>query len=156
MTPPERDWCATTFVVWRSRVLLHRHPKLAMWLPCGGHVDPGELPDDAAVREVREEAGVAIALLGEHAVSTAEPRQLVRPRGIQLEPIRPGHEHIDLIYFGRPLEPYGGELAGEGLDHAIGWFGPDELAELDLTSEVAAWCALALAEVAGVRVDPQR
>jgi ADP-ribose pyrophosphatase YjhB (NUDIX family) len=33
-------------------VLLVYHRKLAMWLPPGGHVEPNELPDDAAVREV--------------------------------------------------------------------------------------------------------
>ena len=141
----ERDWCATTFVVWRDRVLLHRHPKLGMWLPCGGHVDPNELPDDAAVREVREEAGIDIELVGKPGIDVAEPRQLLRPRGIQLEPIRPGHEHIDLIYFGRPREPYDGRLAGHAAtDDSFGWYGADELAALDLSDEVRAWSAAAL------------
>jgi len=40
---PTRDWAVAVFVVWRDRVLLHRHPKLGLWLPCGGHVEPGEL-----------------------------------------------------------------------------------------------------------------
>jgi 8-oxo-dGTP pyrophosphatase MutT (NUDIX family) len=33
-----------------------------MWLPPGGHIDPHELPHDAAVREVHEETGLAVAL----------------------------------------------------------------------------------------------
>jgi 8-oxo-dGTP pyrophosphatase MutT (NUDIX family) len=45
-------------VVDGERVLLLFHAKLAMWLPPGGHVDPDELPDEAAVREVLEETGV--------------------------------------------------------------------------------------------------
>src|SRR5690606_18869145 len=62
---PTRDWAVSAFVVWRGRVLLHRHRKLGLWLPPGGHVEPGELPDEAAVREVLEETGVAVELGGE-------------------------------------------------------------------------------------------
>lgn len=145
--PPERDWCATAFVVWRERVLLHRHAKLDAWLPCGGHVEPGELPDDAAVREVLEESGVAVELIGEHALSVPEPRQLVRPRGVQLEGIMPGHEHVDLIYLARPREPYAGGIPRQVEDPSLGWYGREDLAGMQLSDEIRAWCELALREV---------
>lgn len=141
-----RDFAATVFVVWRGSLLLHRHRKLGLWLPPGGHVDPDEIPDDAAVREVLEETGVAIELVGETALDIAEPRQLIRPRGVQLERIAPDHDHIDLIYYGIPIEPYEGDLLDA--DATLGWYGPDRIAELPLTDEVAAWCRLALAEMA--------
>lgn len=141
-----RDLTATVFVVWRAQVLLHRHRTLGLWLPCGGHVEAHELPDDAAVREVREEAGIEVELVGERALAVEPPRQLLRPRGVQLESIRPGHEHIDLIYWGRPLEPYGGAL-GNG-EAGLGWYDADALARLELSDEVRAWTALALAELA--------
>jgi ADP-ribose pyrophosphatase YjhB (NUDIX family) len=140
-----RDFTATTFVVWRGAVLLHRHPKLGMWLPCGGHIEPGELPDDAAIREVREESGVEIALEGPAAIEVEVPRQLATPRGIRLETIRPGHEHIDLIYFGRPREPYAGELAERD---AFGWYRPEALAALGASDEVRRWSELAVADLA--------
>lgn len=141
-----RDLAATVFVAWKGRLLLHRHRTLGLWLPCGGHVEPDEVPDDAAVREVLEEAGVRVELVGERALAGVDgPRQLVRPRGVQLETIRPGHEHVDLIYLGRPVEPYDGALAGAEAE--LGWYGPDELATLDLTPEVRAWTALVLAEL---------
>jgi len=94
-----RDFTATAFVVWQGKVLLHQHKKLGMWLPCGGHIDPNELPDEAVKRESVEESGVEIELIGEQTLDVADPVQLVRPRGIQLEFIHDGHEHIDLIYF---------------------------------------------------------
>lgn len=140
-----RDFAATVFVAWRGRLLMHRHRKLGLWLPCGGHIEPHELPDDAAVREVLEESGVRVELVGERALRVAAPRQLVRPRGVQVEAIAPGHEHIDLIYLGRPLEPYDGGLSGS--QPGLGWYDAPGLEALDLTDEVRAWATLALAEL---------
>jgi len=42
-------------------VLLLRHRNLDRWMPPGGHVDPGELPFESAVRETLEETGIAAA-----------------------------------------------------------------------------------------------
>jgi 8-oxo-dGTP pyrophosphatase MutT (NUDIX family) len=114
-----RDWAVAVFVVWRERVMLHRHPKLGMWLPCGGHVEPGELPDDAAVRELLEESRVQVRLVGSHPVDAPGPRPLTRPRGVQLETIADGHEHVDLVYWAVPEEPYDGALDG---DPTLAWF----------------------------------
>lgn len=132
-------------MVWQGRVLLHKHKKLALWLPCGGHIEAGELPDEAAVREVFEESGVPVVLLGRPALTIDEPRQLVPPRGVQLEVIYEGHEHIDLIYFARPVDGYDGYLLEA--DPSLGWYGPEELAEMDLTEEIRAWTKLVLEEV---------
>jgi 8-oxo-dGTP pyrophosphatase MutT (NUDIX family) len=139
-----RDWAVTVFVVWRDRVLLHRHPKLGMWLPCGGHVEPGELPDDAAVRELHEESGVRVRLVGPHPVHAPGPRPLTRPRGVQLETIADGHEHVDLVYWAVPEEPYDGGLEG---DPTLAWCDRDALDHLPFSEEIAAWARLALDEV---------
>ncbi len=141
---PSRDWAVAVFVVWRGTVLLHEHAALGRWLPCGGHVEPGETPDDAAVREVLEESGVPVVLLGEAPVSAPGPRPLTRPRGVQLEAIGPGHEHIDLVYLARPEHGYDGALHGPA---SLGWYDRASLERLPLTPEIRAWCDLALAEV---------
>ena len=141
---PTRDWAVAVFVVWRDRVMLHRHPKLGMWLPCGGHVETGELPDDAAVRELLEESGVRVRLIGPHPVDAPGPQPLTRPRGVQLETIAPGHEHIDLVYWAVPEEPYDGALSG---DPTLVWCDRDTLARLPLSDEIAAWAQLALDEL---------
>ena len=44
----------------RGRSLLHRHRRLGRWLQPGGHVDPGETPAAAAMREAIEETGIPL------------------------------------------------------------------------------------------------
>jgi 8-oxo-dGTP pyrophosphatase MutT (NUDIX family) len=147
-----RDFTVAVFVVAAGRVLLHWHRKLGMWLPPGGHIEPNELPDEAAVRETLEETGVAIRLVGGRGLDRDfpdEPRQLVRPAGIQLEDIGPGHQHIDLVYFAVPVAD---AEAGELLPDGAGWFDDSALVDVPLTDEVRAWCHKALLTLADVGI----
>jgi len=147
--PVTRDFTVAVFVVHRERVILHRHAKLGIWLPPGGHIEPHELPDEAARREVLEETGLAIDLVGERGIGTdypGQPIQLVRPEGIQLERITPGHEHIDLIYFARPA------VTGDvlpALAEGMAWYGADEFDTIELTTEVRDWALRAIAATTG-------
>lgn len=139
-----RDFTVAVFVVDAGCVLLHWHRKLARWLPPGGHIEPDELPDDAAIREVEEETNQRVRLLGDrgpHIDAPGLPRPLVQPIGIQLEDISPGHQHIDLIYVAELVTP------GQGapLPDQAGWYGPEDWSALELTAEVTAWCERALA-----------
>jgi ADP-ribose pyrophosphatase YjhB (NUDIX family) len=140
-----RDFTVATFVVHGERILLLWHRKLQMWLPPGGHIEPNELPDDAAIREVAEEAGIGVRLVGERGVPVDQPRQLVRPAGIQLERIGPGHEHIDLIYFARPIDRTAFAPTGNHESEKIGWFTRLEMVSQGVTEEVLAWADRAFA-----------
>ncbi len=143
-----RDFTVAVFVVRAGHVILHQHRKLGIWLPPGGHIEPDELPDDAARREVLEETGIAVDLVGPRGLETdypGQPVQLVRPEGIQLESIGPGHEHIDLIYFAQPVDP-GDRLPA--LIEGMAWVSAADLPRLPVTDEVRDWCRKAFAAAA--------
>ena len=142
-----RHFTVAVFVVWNGKVLLHHHRKLGMWLPPGGHIEKDELPDEAAVREVLEETGLRVDLVGERREDVDDPVQLRRPAGVQLEDIGPGHQHIDLIYFARPTNST--EIGAEFAAEKVGWYGPRDWDGMSVNAEVRGWCERALAEFDG-------
>jgi 8-oxo-dGTP pyrophosphatase MutT (NUDIX family) len=142
------DFTVAIFVVHEGRVLLIHHRKLDKWLPLGGHIELDEEPEQAALREAKEESGLDVELLGERPPTT-EPgtRALIAPRFLDIHRITPTHEHIGLIYFARPR---GGDvtLATEE-HHDIRWVGAEELDGLQppMSNAVKWYCHAALREM---------
>ena len=128
-----RDWAATTFVVHQGRTLLLLHRKLGKWLPPGGHIDPHELPDVAALREVEEETGLRVALL-DAGSPLGSVQRLAQPLCILLEDITPEHQHIDLIYVARVID---GEVQHAPREaHETRWYGAVELGGDEVAHDV--------------------
>ena len=151
-TAVERQFVATAFVVDGDSTLLLYHKKLQMWLPPGGHIDPGETPDEAVRREVREETGLEVEIVpddGPSGPSDPGVATLHRPRIVQLQDIpdpKGFHQHIDLIYFCRPV---GGRLnPAEAELEALRWFTYEELADGAITHEVRDSARRAIEELA--------
>jgi hypothetical protein len=63
---------------------------------------------------------------------------------VQLERIAPGHEHIDLVYFARPLAD---AIAPSDECERPGWYGLPELERLGVNDEIGEWCARAIERV---------
>jgi 8-oxo-dGTP pyrophosphatase MutT (NUDIX family) len=99
---------ASAFVVSARGVILHRHRRLGIWVQPGGHVDAGEQPPGAALRECREETGLSVHLLNE------------RVFHVDVHPGPRGHTHYDLRYVleAAPADPRPGP--GESPD--VFWF----------------------------------
>lgn len=128
-----RDFTATTFVVDHERTLLLHHRKLGKWFPPGGHIEPNELPHEAALREVREETGLEAELL-QHGALLGHVAVLPQPFCMLLETIAPDHQHIDLIYFARVT---GGSLThAEREALAARWATWEELGDSEIAEDI--------------------
>lgn len=104
----DSHFTATGFVVDGDKTLLLWHRKGRMWLPPGGHILPGEHPVAAVLREIQEETSLRVGVISKNGrLPFAYPEQLTPPYTVLLENSfeeGPPHQHIDFIYFCRPME----------------------------------------------------
>lgn len=91
---------SSVYVVFKSRVLLHRHKKYKTLFPLGGHMEPNEVPHETAIREVFEESGLSIQLYNsKEKLQLGRVKQLHQPMHMLLENVGHEVENIDFIYF---------------------------------------------------------
>jgi len=88
----------------QQRILLVYHNKLNVWLYPGGHIEENETPDEALIREIYEETGLEVEIMGEIDESLSDIDNdvtvLHKPYEILCERIRgkDEHYHIDMVY----------------------------------------------------------
>jgi 8-oxo-dGTP diphosphatase len=105
-TIPRRHFTASAVVLAelnsdRPTVLLVHHRKSGLWLYPGGHIEAGETPAEAALREVREETGVAVRPIGGRQFTHPAVLDHPRPWAIIEMPVTDAdgsHRHIDMVY----------------------------------------------------------
>jgi len=113
------------------------------WTMPGGGIDPGEHPEDAAVRELREETGYDVALdglLGVDSIVVPTERRSDIGLGAPTEPMH----GIRIVYRAHVV---GGELTVEadGTTDDVAWHGLDDVDALDrveLVDVVRRWAGL--------------
>lgn len=106
---------ASSIVVSARGLVLHKHKRLGIWLQPGGHIDEGESPHDAAVRECVEETGLrAEHFCGDPMLVHVDAHD--GPRG---------HYHLDLRYLlaAPDVEP----SPPEGESQDVKWFAWSDL-----------------------------
>jgi len=96
------DLTAEVFIVFHNKVLLRKHDKYNIWSSVGGHVELDEDPNQAAIREVKEEVGLDVALVDTRTFHGEEKdfKELVPPAFLNRHRINAQHEHVTLTYFG--------------------------------------------------------
>lgn len=117
---------AVAVLVWdgRGRLLLVRESQTGLWQTIGGSIEPDESPQQAAVREAQEEAGVIVGLRGVRAVLGGPQFRLSYPNRDEVS-------YVSIVF---------DAVVAEGVPQADGeettaaqWFSPDELAAAPLT-----------------------
>ncbi|HLF70607.1 MAG TPA: NUDIX domain-containing protein, partial [Dehalococcoidia bacterium] len=123
----ERHLTVSGFVVHQGRVALHWHRKLACWLPAGGHIEPGEDPVEAVLREIAEEFSIEAEVLpiASRVDYNGGPRPLEPPVAVLDCWVAPDHGHVDLVYYCRVVSGYPGRSYDD--DGPIRWLTVDEL-----------------------------
>jgi 8-oxo-dGTP pyrophosphatase MutT (NUDIX family) len=91
---------ASGLVIDSGKVLLIRHPYLGLWIQPGGHIDDGETPESAAIRETQEETGVQCELVWQENSLVDIDVHTIPNNSAKKEP---EHIHVDLCFALRPL-----------------------------------------------------
>ena len=146
------DFTVAIFVVHDGKVLLIHHRMLDKWLPLGGHIELDEDPEQATLREAKEESGLDVELLGERPPTTSPgTRALIAPRFLDIHRISPTHEHIGMIYWARPKRGGGAHAAqlATAEHHDIRWCNASDLDRLvpPMTEAVKWYCSKAIEEI---------
>ena len=153
------DFTVAIFVVHDEKILLIHHRKLDKWLPLGGHIELDEDPEQAALREAKEESGLNVELLGERPPTTSPgTRALLAPRFLDIHRINETHEHIGMIYWARPTVAPPGHQMSQGRvattlateeHHDIRWCGVGDLEKLSppMSDAVKWYCQQAIQEI---------
>ena len=134
----KRHFCASAFVIdpLTKKILLIKHKKNRKWTQPGGHIENDETPEEAALREVYEETGLRVRLLGERF-----PREedFIRPLGIQKNKrtMQDGemHMHVDIIYAAVASLDNKLKLNREESSD-IGWFSREDLEHIDCFPDI--------------------
>ncbi|MCE1173622.1 MAG: NUDIX domain-containing protein [Propionibacteriales bacterium] len=131
---------ALVFSADATRVLVHRHKRYPVVIPPGGHVDPGEHPWTAVLRELEEEVGIVpdqLQVLTPLAF-TPGPGRLPTPVDLDVHEVSAEATHTDVMFaFVIDGAPRGLPALGESQE--LAWLTVAELAtHPDVPARIAA------------------
>ncbi len=122
------DFTVAAYIIYQGKVLMIHHKKLDRWLPIGGHVELDEDPEQALYREIEEECGLEVEVLGTKPnIESPGTKFLLMPTFFDIHEVSPTHKHVGMMYVARAKSDRA-RLAPEE-HHAIKWFSKDDLAD---------------------------
>lgn len=130
-----------------GRVLLVQHLGSGLWLYPGGHLEDGEEPASAAVRETREETGLWVRAVGPAGFTHPAVVSHPVPFTVIEMPVRDDrfgeHRHIDLVYVCKPVDDLGELVAQAGEVGEVSWVPATEVADKPCPPEFPALITVA-------------
>ncbi len=148
------DFTVEVFIVHKNKLLLRMHDKHKIWLSVGGHIELDEDPIQAAIREVKEEVGLDITIVGvADGIKDQEEinrgyKYLIPPRYMGRHPVSHTHEHIALTYFATADSDAITEPTSAHEKSETRWVTKEELATMDLVPNIRFYAEEALKELA--------
>ncbi len=132
---PKKHFTASALIIKNNKVLLVHHKKLGVWLYPGGHVEDTETPDEALVREVKEETGLDIEIIGEKDENLADQDNdvsvLYNPYVVLCERVG-NHYHNDMVYLCKISGSNRNLQHAANESHGIRFFGAEEFDSINL------------------------
>lgn len=147
------DFTVEVFVVYKNKVLLRLHDKYKLWLSVGGHIELDEEPNQAAIREVKEEVGLDIQLVDDlrpYKFENSEYKELIPPKFLNINRINPTHQHVTLTYFARTDSD---KVIPEKPNDEWKWVDLKELDAMDLRESIRYQAKRALEELGDTAVE---
>lgn len=141
------DFCVDVFIVYKNKVLLRMHEKYKAWLAVGGHIELDEDPNQAALREVLEEVGLTVTLVGNIPELKGKEgyKELIPPYFMNIHPISDTHRHISMVYFAKADTD---TVMPENETDEWKWVTHEELADMDIKDTIRYYAQCALNELA--------
>lgn len=135
------------FIVHGNKVLLRMHPKMGIWCSIGGHIEANENPNEAALREVKEEVGLEVTLWDggkKFSATEATFRNLIPPVALNHHTTVTGHEHVTLVFFAVSTTD---TVVPENPGEECRWVSKEELAGMELVPNIREYAEGALQEL---------
>ena len=124
----DKCWVTTIYLVREDgKLLLTWNKNMKTWIPVGGHIEPGETPEEAIMREVEEETGFDFRFLEEDSYENGGNVKIVKPFRIQTEKVPHHNLHINFVFIGKCLNYFEGEENDD--NEQLKWFSEGELLE---------------------------
>ena len=110
----DKCWVATVFLVNNDKqVLLTWNKNMQTWIPVGGHIDPGETPEDAVKREVQEETGFEFQLSSQ-------------PFKFQIDKVHHHNLHMNFVFMGK-VQDYNKDISETDENEKLKWFSREDI-----------------------------
>ncbi len=146
------DFTVEVFIVYKNKVLLRMHDKHKIWLSVGGHIELDEDPVQAALREVKEEVGLEVELIGpkppiEDETKDIDYKHIIAPRYIGNHQVNDVHKHVILVYFAKAKSDVVLDSAMEHERTETKWVTREELVNMNLLPNILFYATEALQEL---------